>query len=102
MFKGPGDWKERLETRDEGSESRDQSLWIGLLVVFFGLWSLVSCLDLQLVSRVDCVLRESFHRIQGELGEIHAVHFRRLREDIVGNGDDGAAALLGLKNIEDF
>src|SRR5687767_2918452 len=48
------------------------------------------------------IFRESLHGIERQLGEIEAEHFCGLRKNVVRNGDDGAAALFRLDDVEHF
>src|ERR1043166_5172204 len=58
--------------------------------------------ELDFVSGVGGVFRETFHGIEGNGIEREADHLGRFAEDVVRHRDDFAAALLGLENVEDF
>jgi hypothetical protein len=46
--------------------------------------------------------RKHPHRLERKLSEVLADHLVGLTEDVVGDGDDGAAGVLGLEDVEDL
>src|SRR5665213_1711825 len=57
---------------------------------------------LQLVAAIGSVFGEHLDRIERQLLQAHAQQLGGLRQDVMRDGDDGAAAFLGLEKIEDF